>query len=180
MSVRYGLMALLERTPMYGYQLRHEFEQSTGSTWPLNVGQVYTTLSRLERDGMVEPAGESDDAGKMVYRLTDAGRADLAGWFMTPLVSGGRPRDELAIKVALALVTPGVDAGAVVRAQRSETLRHLQELAELRSTADATNDIAWLLVVESMIFRAEAEARWLDHCESRLAQTDFRSGVHGG
>ena len=58
--VKNGLLALLERGPMYGYQLRAEFEASTGATWPLNVGQVYTTLSRLERDGLVEPVGEAD------------------------------------------------------------------------------------------------------------------------
>lgn len=109
---------------MYGYQLRHEFEQSTGSTWPLNVGQVYTTLARLERDGMVEPTGESDDAGKVVYRLTPAGHAEVTGWFATPVTADDRPRDELAIKVALALTTPGIDVRAVVQTQRTATLRH--------------------------------------------------------
>jgi DNA-binding PadR family transcriptional regulator len=58
MSIRHGLLALLEEGPRYGYQLKSEFESRTGSTWPLNVGQVYTTLGRLERDGLVSPAGE--------------------------------------------------------------------------------------------------------------------------
>lgn len=155
---------------MYGYQLRHEFEQSTGSTWPLNVGQVYTTLARLERDGMVEPTGESDDAGKVVYRLTPAGHAEVTGWFATPVTADDRPRDELAIKVALALTTPGIDVRAVVQTQRTATLRHLQELTRLKVVADERHDTAWLLVLDSMIFRAEAEARWLDHSETRMAR----------
>ncbi|WP_053203853.1 PadR family transcriptional regulator [Jiangella muralis] len=170
MSIRHGLLALLERSPMYGYQLRHEFERSTGATWPLNVGQVYTTLARLERDGLVEQTGESDEDGKVVYRLTDAGHAELTGWFATPLGGSDRPRDELAIKVALALTTPGVDVRSVLQTQRTATLRHLQELTRLKAVADGSEDTAWLLVLDSMIFRAEAEVRWLDHSETRLAR----------
>jgi DNA-binding PadR family transcriptional regulator len=169
MSIKYGLLALLEREPMYGYQLRSEFERSTGATWPLNIGQVYTTLSRLHRDGLVEGTGESDEQGKVVYRLTDAGRGELARWFTTPVTQDDRPRDELAIKVALAVTTPGVDARGVVQAQRTATLRHLQELTRLKVNAGA-DDLAWLLVLDSMIFRAESEVRWLDHSETRLAR----------
>jgi DNA-binding PadR family transcriptional regulator len=170
MSIRYGILALLEREPMYGYQLKHEFETSTGSTWPLNIGQVYTTLSRLERDGLVEQKGEPDEDGRVVYRLTTAGHADLTGWFASPVVASDRPRDELAIKVSLALTTPGVDVHAVVQTQRTATLRHLQELTRLKMDADDEVDAAWLLVLDSMIFRSEAEVRWLDHSETRLAR----------
>jgi len=172
MSIKYGLLALLERQPMYGYQLRSEFERSTGATWPLNIGQVYTTLSRLHRDGLVEEsgaAGEPAEQGKVVYRLTEAGSADLTRWFTTPVTQDDRPRDELAIKVALAVTTPGVDARAVVQAQRTATVRHLQELTRLKANP-AEDDLAWLLVLDSMIFRAEAEVRWLDHSETRLAR----------
>ena len=154
---------------MYGYQLRVEFEASTGSTWPLNIGQVYTTLSRMERDGLVEldaATGEGD--GKVTYRITQEGRGELGRWFDTPLERQSRPRDELAIKLAMALVTPGVDVRRVVQNQRTATLRTLRELTRLKARADADADAAWLLVNESMIFQAEAEARWLDHCEAQL------------
>lgn len=174
MSIKYGLLALLEREPMYGYQLRSEFERSTGATWPLNIGQVYTTLSRLHRDGLVEETGESDEQGKVVYRLTDTGRDDLARWFTTPVTQDDRPRDELAIKVALAVTTPGVDARAVVQAQRTATVRYLQELTRLKAGA-GEEDMAWLLVLDSMIFRSEAEVRWLDHSETRLARMPRRT-----
>ncbi len=166
--VRNGLLALLARGPMYGYQLRQEFEASTGATWPLNVGQVYSTLARLERDGLVIPDGEADADGRVTYRLTDAGRDEVARWFTTPVMREGRPRDELAIKIAMALTTPGVDAHAVVQTQRTATLRSLQELTRLKAGADEVADQAWLLVLESMLFQAEAEVRWLDHCETRM------------
>jgi DNA-binding PadR family transcriptional regulator len=171
MSIKYGLLALLEREPMYGYQLRAEFERATGATWPLNIGQVYTTLSRLQRDGLVEETGESDEQGKVVYQLTDTGRVELERWFTSPITQIDRPRDELAIKIALAITTPGVDAQAVVQAQRTATVRHLQELTRLKTRADEGADTAWLLILDSMIFRAEAEVRWLDHSETRLARS---------
>jgi len=170
MSIKHGLLALLERGPMYGYQLRSEFESSTGSTWPLNVGQVYTTLTRLERDGLVRPEGEPDAEGRRVYNLTDEGRVEVTQWFVTPVAVRGRPRDELAIKLAMAVTTPGVDIQQVVQTQRVATLRALQELTRLKSHADEAADAAWLLVLESMIFGAEAEVRWLDHCETRVAR----------
>ena len=169
--VKNGLLALLERGPMYGYQLRAEFEASTGATWPLNVGQVYTTLARLERDGLVEAAGEGDSDGRVTYRITDAGRAEVAQWFATPVGGETRPRDELAIKLAMALATPGIDAHRVIQTQRTATLRSLQDLTRLKARADEVADAAWLLVLESMIFKAEAEVRWLDHCEVRIAST---------
>jgi DNA-binding PadR family transcriptional regulator len=169
MSIKHGLLALLERGPMHGYQLRAAFEESTGGTWPLNIGQVYTTLSRLERDELVRPLPRSDE-GQRPYELTDAGRADLASWFATPVSRSDRPRDELAIKLALALTTPGVDVRAVVQAQRTATMRTLQEYTRLKARADQPADLSWRLVLDAMLFQAEAEVRWLDHCEASLVR----------
>jgi DNA-binding PadR family transcriptional regulator len=169
MSVKHGILALLERGPMYGYQLRVAFEESTGGTWPLNIGQVYTTLSRLERDELVHPLPEGD-GGQRPYEITDAGHADLALWFATPVSRTDRPRDELAIKLALALTTPGVDVQTVVQTQRSATMRTLQEYTRLKARAGRPADLSWLLVLDAMLFQAEAEVRWLDHCEASLVR----------
>jgi DNA-binding PadR family transcriptional regulator len=178
--VRNGLLALLLRGPMYGYQLRAEFEASTGTTWPLNVGQVYTTLARLERDGLVVPVGDADAEGRVTYQLTDAGREEVGRWFATPVARQSRPRDELAIKLAMAITTPGVDVPHVIQAQRTATLRSLQELTKLKAGADDVADAAWLLVLEAMIFQAEAEVRWLDHCETRVSAMPARPAPVAG
>ncbi|WP_193604946.1 PadR family transcriptional regulator [Nocardioides dongkuii] len=172
MSVKQALLALLEQGPMYGYQLRSEFEQRTGATWPLNVGQVYTTLTRLERDGLVEGAGD-DGEGHVVYRITGPGREEVAAWFTTPVERTQPPRDELAIKLALAVTVPGVDVGTVIQQQRSATMRALQDYTRLKRSGRAARpaepaDLAWSLVLDSLVFSAEAEVRWLDHCEARL------------
>jgi len=168
MSIRQALLTLLEEEPKYGYQLRAEFEARTGGTWPLNVGQVYTTLTRLERDGLVV-ADSTDGEGRDVYRLTDAGHAEVTQWFVTPVDRERPPRDELAIKLALAVTVPGIDLSSVIQAQRTDTLRALQEYTRLKARATDA-DLAWLLVLDSLVFRAEAEVRWLDHCEARLVR----------
>lgn len=197
MSVRLGLMALLEEGDSYGARLRTEFEARTGGTWPLNVGQVYTTLDRLVRDGLVEQAGEADAEGRIAYRLTDAGRTELARWWTTPVDRTSTPRDELTIKLALAVTAPGVDVRAVVQAQRTATLRHLRDLTRLKRTAldraegaaegrageptapggpggaggpGEDGGLAWQLVLEHLVFAAEGEVRWLDHVESVLTR----------
>lgn len=203
MSVKQGLMALLAEGPMYGAQLRVEFEGRTGGTWPLNVGQVYTTLNRLERDGLVEPTGEADSEGRISYRLTDAGVAEVATWWTTPVDRDNTPRDELTIKLALAVTVPGVDVQAVAQTQRTATLRHLHDLTRLkqqvmRKQRDAereaettgevpelapgvvNHDLAWLLVLENLIFTAEAEVRWLDHVETRLHRESLRPFPRSG
>ncbi|QFY09218.1 PadR family transcriptional regulator [Nonomuraea phyllanthi] len=168
MPVRHGLLALLSGGPRHGYQLRLEFEASTGATWPLNIGQVYTTLSRLERDGLVAPAAESDEQGRVVYTITDAGREEMERWFSTPVVQSDRPRDELVVKLAMAVAAKEVDVSEVIHLQRTATMRTLQQLT--RAKRAATEGVAQRLVLDSMIFQAEAEQRWLDHCESVLKE----------
>ncbi len=169
MSVRNALLALLEQGPRYGYQLRAEFEHRTGGTWPLNVGQVYTTLSRLERDGLVEGQG-TDGEGHVMYAVTTAGRDEVTSWFTSPVGRTQPPREELAIKLALAVSVPGVDVGRVIQQQRSATMTALQDYTRLkrRATGDDPQELAWGLVLDSLVFTAEAEIRWLDHCEARL------------
>lgn len=169
MSVKHGLLALLGRGSRYGYQLRAEFEQATGGTWPLNIGQVYTTLSRLERDGLVRALAAAD-GGQRPYELTDAGRVELDTWFATPINQVDRPRDELAIKLALAITTPGVDVHRVLQTQRGATMRRLQEYTRLKAADIDPADLAWRLVLDAMVFQGEAEIRWLDHCEASLAR----------
>ncbi len=173
MSIRQALLALLEEGPMYGYQLRAEFEERTGSTWPLNVGQVYTTLTRLERDGLVEGTGAADEQHRVVYRVTPAGRDEVSAWFTTPVPRTQPPRDELAIKLALAVTVPGVDIGRVIQQQRTATMAALQDYTRLKRGGRAAaptgpGDMSWSLVLDSLVFSAEAEIRWLDHCEARL------------
>lgn len=179
MSIRNSMLALLADQPMFGAQLRAEFEARTGGTWPLNVGQVYATLARLERDGLVEPAGGADEEGRITYRLTTSGTHEVAHWWEEPVSRDSAPRSELAIKLALAVTVPNVDVAQVVHVQRAATIRQLQELTRLKRADRAdrgpdSDELAWSLILENLIFLAEAEVRWLDHVEGRLLSSPLR------
>jgi DNA-binding PadR family transcriptional regulator len=102
-SVRHALLGPAERGPKYGLQLRQEFEARTGEVWPLNVGQVYTTLQRLERDGLVESDDSADEGPQKGFHITEEGADELAEWLRTPPDFSSPPRDELVIKVLVAL-----------------------------------------------------------------------------
>lgn len=172
MSIRQSLLALLAEDESHGYQLRQEFELRTGGTWPLNIGQVYQTLNRLQRDGLVAETGRRAD-GSVVYRATDDGRRVVGEWWRTSVERSTPGRDEMAIKLAIAVTTPGVDVAAVIQVQRAETMRSLldytRQKREIPEPAKGS-DLARTLVIDNLIYTAEAEARWLDQCEQRLAE----------
>lgn len=173
--MRWGLLAVFADGPKYGYQLKSEFDAHTsGGSWALNVGQVYTTLDRLARDGYVASVGSNAD-GREVFAITDQGREALASWFVTPVTDTDRPRSELAIKLAMAAVAPGVEVGAVVQVQRTESMRQMRDYTDLRRQADDSDDVAWLLLVDHLIFTLESEIRWLDHVEATVLRR-ARSG----
>jgi DNA-binding PadR family transcriptional regulator len=166
-TIKHALLALLAEQPKYGLQLRQEFEEKTGEIWPLNVGQVYTTLQRLERDGLVSSDGADRDGRENVFRLTDEGRAELLEWLTTPDDASAPPRDELTIKVLIALSVPGVDVRDVVQRHRRHLIEAMQQFTHLKEDA-SEDEIALSLVVDAELFRLEAKVRWLDAAETRI------------
>ncbi len=179
MSVKHALLALLATGPASAYALRRDFEASTARSWPLNIGQVSQTLQRLERDGLVERvAGQTGQAEP--FRLTEAGRAELDGWWYTPLERLQPSRSELVMKLAMAVVVPGVDRARLIQRQRAATMRALHDFTRLKAepptqTGDA-DDLVWFLVLENHIYAAESELRWLDTIESALLRYAARLG----
>ena len=167
MSVRHALLALLSEGPKYGLQLRQEFEARTGEVWPLNVGQVYTTLQRLERDGLVESDDADDDGPQRAYRITAGGERELAAWLRTPPDLSSPPRDELVIKILVALRLPGVDVHGVVQAHRRYLVELMQEWTRLKEYS-ADRDLSFALVVDAELFRLDSVIRWLDAADGRI------------
>ena len=170
MSVPHALLALLSEGPKYGLRLQSEFESRTGEVWPLNVGQVYTTLQRLERDRLVEADGEGDRSQKQKrYRITSAGAQELADWLRTPPELVPPPRDELVIKVLVALQVRGVDVHELLQVHRRHVIEVMQRYTRIKAEA-AEDDVPLALVVDAELFRLEAIVRWLDAADVRLKQ----------
>ena len=173
MSVPHALLALLAQGPKYGLQLREEFEAGTGEVWPLNVGQVYKTLGRLERDGLAESDDAGQDArdrtGQKRFRITADGRQALAAWLRTPPDLTAPPRDELVMKVLVAARVPDTDVHEVIQVHRLYLLELMQQWTWLKE-GEARDDLSLALVVDAELFRLDAVIRWLDAADVRLAR----------
>lgn len=171
MSVRHSLLAILHQGPCYGYQLRTEFERRTGSTTALNVGQIYNTLDRLERDGFVRK-GATDSQGHVFYEITGAGSLEVSAWLTSPVERERRIRDELSIKIAIAATLPGVEVESLLSAQRRITLARRDALARDLAAieVEGPEELARALVVDAMLAQADSELQWLDRAEERLAR----------
>ena len=166
MSVPHALLALLRQGPKYGLRLQSEFESRTGDVWPLNVGQVYTTLQRLERDGLVKATGEGERSQKR-YRITSAGERELSRWLGNPPDLVPPPRDELVIKVLVALQVPGIDVHELLQVHRRHVIETMQRYTQVKAAA-GEDDVPLALVVDAELFRLEAIVRWLDAADVRL------------
>jgi DNA-binding PadR family transcriptional regulator len=167
-SVPHALLALLSEGPKYGLRLQNEFESRTGEVWPLNVGQVYTTLQRLERDGLVE-IDDDGERSKRRYRITSDGARELADWLRTPPDRFPPPRDELVIKVLVALQIPAIDIHQVLQVHRRHVIQVMQRYTHIKAEA-AQDDVALALVADAELFRLEAIVRWLDAADVRVKQ----------
>jgi DNA-binding PadR family transcriptional regulator len=166
-SIRHALLALLSEGPKYGLQLREEFEARTGEVWPLNVGQVYTTLQRLERDGLVESDDDADPGPQRGFRITTDGAVELAGWLRTPPDLASPPRDELVIKILIAVRMPDVDVHEVIQAHRRYLVELMQQWTRLKED-EADLDLGLALVVDAEVYRLDSVVRWLDTADGRL------------
>jgi len=166
-SVRHALLALLSEGPKYGLRLQQEFEERTGEVWPLNVGQVYITLQRLERDGLVESGGEGGAGPQKRFVITQAGGAELEGWLRTPAGDIPPPRDELVIKVLISRRVPGADVHDIVQVHRRHMIELMQRYWHLKAEA-AEDDIGLALIADAELFRLEGIVRWLDAADTRL------------
>lgn len=181
MSVKHSLLTILSQEPKAGYDLRSEFEKRTGGTWPLNISQIYSTLQRLERDGLVVST-QAAQQDATLWRITDEGLHEVTSWWYSATPRSTPHREETSIKVTLAITSQSIDTKAVIGAQRNETLKALRDYTRLKhqlgpASALSSEDLAWSLLLDSYIFTLESELRWLDHVEARIRMTPVAPNV---
>lgn len=176
--MREALLALLAEAPAHGYELKLALESTFGDAWPpTNIGQIYTTLGRLERDELVTRTVVPHDGrpDRKTYAITDAGRAELHRWLAEP-ETGPRLRNDLFVRVILAQTIGGdADALAIIARQRATFLQSMRDYELLLLEQDPANPGAALLI-EAALLHLEADLRWLDLCESRVLQRSKEAG----
>jgi DNA-binding PadR family transcriptional regulator len=166
-SVRHTLLALLSEGPGTGRQLREEVGARTGEVWPLNVGQVYAALRRLERDGLIESGDTGASRPHKEFRITGDGAAELAAWLRTPPDPASAPYDQMAAKVLAALRVPGTDAHEVIQVHRHSLMELMQQWTRIKRGQTA-HDLGVRLTIDAELFRLESVIRWLDAADGTL------------
>jgi DNA-binding PadR family transcriptional regulator len=167
------LLALLAGGPAHGYELKQDLEQLLGAAYPQpNVGQIYVTLGRLEKSGLIEgeEIAQSSRPNKKIYRLTAAGREALHAWF-EETADEPRVRDEFFMKLALAPRTGLADQITLINRQRREYLRTMRTLSKLAATENRDNRTAHLLI-EGAMLHLQADLDWLERCQEELEGTE--------
>lgn len=170
MSIKGPLLALINRAPAYGYELHALLETALGEPWSINIGQVYSTLSRLERDGLIKHCfiADNGDSERTVYEITASGKTELNRWLREPVSRQDWLRDEFFSKLLLSLQVDDVLIGDVIQSQRRRLLKEMHDLIQIRTEIDAEKELPWLLILEFAIIHLEADLKWLELSETRL------------
>ncbi len=171
MSVRHAVLGLLAQRPRHGYELRAAFEAVVGGeeNWDVKPAQIYTTLSRMEKAGLVAEQSIEQDGGpeKRIYGITPAGYQTLQEWF-TEGTEPEHQRDEFFIKLMLGLVSGAADPYQLIQIQRTHLFTELHTITTQRTRLDPTRELARVLLLDKVAMHLEADLRWLDMTEARL------------
>jgi len=156
------MLGLLAEEPLHGYELKARFEAMLGGSWEVNIGQVYATLQRLERDGLVRAVGTRGDRGKLAYELSDQGRSALDAWLAQPDFGPQQLREDFYVKVLLASRLANGDLRPLLGRQRRGYLQRMRDLNRLeeRARREDRHDLARL--VRGALLHAEADLKWID------------------
>jgi DNA-binding PadR family transcriptional regulator len=168
MSLKFGILGLLAQGPLHGYEVKTRFEEMLGGTWEVNIGQIYTTLQRLERDGLVEPEGDRGDRGKHAYALTDEGRTALQDWLEHPEEEPQQLREEIYVKLLLSNRLANGNLQTLLARQRRVYLQRLRDLADLEDRARREGRHDLVLLVKGAILHTEADLAWVDVCAEEM------------
>lgn len=172
MTVKHAILGLLIQQPMHGYELKSAFEETVGTLWGLNIGQVYNTLRLLERDGWVELQGHEQEGrgpARKVYAITEAGHQEFASWLAEPVRQPRRLKDAFYIKLVFDKLLGLGGLETLIWSQRQAYLQVLHQLNDLRAEVDPEEDPFTTLLLEGGTFHLEADLKWLDRCEELLA-----------
>lgn len=176
MSLKYGVLGLLAEHPLHGYDLKTRFEQLLGGTWEVNIGQIYTTLARLERDGLVEGEDTRGDRGRRAYRLTEGGAKAFNDWLEQPEAEPEQLREDIYVKLLLLARQPDGRLPAMLAKQRRVHLQRLKDLAGLERRARQQGRDDMVLLIKGAILHTEADLKWLDVYGDELETRRTRGG----
>jgi DNA-binding PadR family transcriptional regulator len=192
LSVKYALLGILSEESRHGYEIKRAFDEKMGEFWNLNVGQIYSTLEKLEGEGLIEHSeiAQQDKPDKKVYRITDSGLEDFNDWRTRPIKAEPRTlRDELFVKILFMDPHDPQSVLSLIKNHQSVYLAYMMRLTERKyqqeqqvrkglTNAKTEQEREKLerdrllnaVLIDAALFHAEADIRWLRHCEARLKE----------
>jgi len=172
MSLKYGVLGLLKAEPLHGYEVKNRFEAMLGGTWDVNIGQIYTTIQRLERDGLVRPVGARGDRGKQTYELSPSGQKALDQWLAEPDSGPQQLHEEIYVKLLLATRIANGDLKGMLARQKRAYLQRLRDLNRLEDGARRDGRIDLARLVRGALLHTEADLKWMDELSSERFGTE--------
>jgi DNA-binding PadR family transcriptional regulator len=169
MAIEFGILGLLNRRPMYGYELREELQAEIGSHYKINYGTLYRVLDRLRRKEYIEckTVAQTRFPDRKVYRIKEKGRQHWLSWLSTPITAGSILKNDFYLKLVLSFTSP-VSPLEVIEQQRQADIKLIQALTKLKRKADPKLQVRWLILLEAAIFQVEGRLKWLELCHLRL------------
>jgi len=174
LSLKFGVLGLLQEEPLHGYEVKNRFEAMLGGTWDVNIGQIYTTLQRLERDGLIRPVGGRGDRGKLLYELLPEGQQALNQWLAEPDSGPQQLHEEIYVKLLLATRIANGDLQGLLARQKRTYLQRLRDLNRLEERARRDGRIDLARLVRGALLHTEADLKWMDELSTE------RFGTEGG
>ena len=172
MSLKYGVLGLLKGEPLHGYEVKNRFESMLGGTWEVNIGQIYTTLQRLERDGFVRPVGPRGDRGKLQYELSPNGQKALDQWLAEPDSGPQQLHEDIYVKLLLATRIANGDLHGLLARQKRAYLQRLRDLNRLEERARRDGRVDLARLVRGALLHTEADLKWMDELSSEHFGTE--------
>ena len=177
MSLKHVLLALLTEEPNHGYELKKRYDETLGALWPVQQAQIYNNLRLLEKAGQIvlETRVEQENLpDQKLYRVTEAGSADLAEWVNSPVLSSRQLKDDLYLKLSTlaSILQSAPQLTELLWRQRAIYLQQLRDLERTLTDAEARGDEVTASLLDGAILHAEADLTWLDRIEERLLKAE--------
>ena len=176
MSIKFALLGILAEKDMHGYELKSRFDEKVGEFWSLNFGQIYSTLDRLEKEGLVCHDREIQERrpDRKVFSITQEGRVELLTWLSTPVSKVRALRDEFFIKlVFLDKNSPGPILELIERQKAlylKQMSQHTRRKLALKKEGADLETLTTELLLDAGLFHAEADIKWLTLCEAKIKE----------
>ena len=155
-----------------GYDIRKAVESSIGYFWSESYGQIYPTLKRLAKKGLIQPTASSPKSRRQQYSITPAGRESLQQWLAQPFYNEP-PRNEFLLKLFFGGEAPIAVSIAHIRDLNQKNRQMLATALEIEAMAEMQppqnpHQPFWMLTLTLGVALTRAALDWGESALAKL------------